>query len=142
MYILEGRYGRLFFKNRLVAVRYIAEVIPFSALGEPQANDQRQYAYAMGASPVGVQVNLIRYRGFEPFLTSGGGFLYFNRQLFGATQLNFTAQLGAGVQLSTSRRHAAIDLVYRYHHVSNANLGSRNPGMDSHMLFVGVSFLR
>jgi Lipid A 3-O-deacylase (PagL) len=94
------------------------------------------------ARPVGVQVNLLRYRRFEPFLTGGGGFLYFNRLLFGATQLNFTARLGAGVQLLTSRRHAAIDLVYEYHQVSNANLGSRNVGMDSHMLFVGVSFLR
>lgn len=28
------------------------------------------------------------------------------------------------------------------HHISNANLENRNHGMDSLMLFVGVSFLR
>ena len=65
-----------------------------------------------------------------------------NRQMFGATQFNFTAQLGGGVQLFTSSRRTAIDLGYKYHHISNANLGNQNPGMDSHMLFVGVSLFR
>jgi lipid A 3-O-deacylase len=62
--------------------------------------------------------------------------------MFGATQFNFTAQLGGGVQLFTSSRRAALDLGYKYHHISNANLGNRNPGMDSHMLFIGVSLFR
>ena len=53
---------------------------------------------------------------------------------FGATQFNYTAQLGGGVQLFTSRRRTAIDLGYKYPHISNANLGNQNPGLDSHML--------
>jgi hypothetical protein len=55
----------------------------------------------------------VHFRRIEPFLTSGGGFLYFNHRMFGQTNFNFTAQLG-----------------------------DKNPGMDSHMVFVGVSFLR
>jgi opacity protein-like surface antigen len=62
--------------------------------------------------------------------------------MFGQTHFNFTAQLGGGVQLFTFSRHAALDLGYKYHHISNANLGDKNPGMDSHMVFVGVSLLR
>jgi opacity protein-like surface antigen len=140
MYQVEARYGRLAFTNHLIALRYIAEIVPLSVVGTPQANGQRVYSYATGGSPIGAQVNFLHSRRIQPFLTSGGGFLYFNRQMFGATQFNFTAQLGAGVQVFTSRHHS-VDLGYMYHHISNANLGNINPGMDSHVVFVGVSFV-
>jgi hypothetical protein len=141
LYQVEARYGRLVYTNRLLALRYIAEVIPLSVVGDPLANGQRAYAYGAGGSPIGIQVNFLHYKRIQPFVTSGGGFLYFNRQMFGATQFNFTAQLGAGVQVFTSKHHS-IDFGYRYHHISNANLGRINPGMDSHVVFVGVSFVR
>jgi len=140
MYQVEARYGRLAFTNHLIALRYIAEVVPVSVVGTPQVNGQRLYSYATGGSPIGAQVNFLHSRRIQPFLTSGGGFLYFNRQMFGATQFNFTAQLGAGVQVFTSR-HRSLDLGYMYHHISNANLGNINPGMDSHVVFVGLSFV-
>jgi opacity protein-like surface antigen len=140
-YQVEARYGRLVYTNRLVALRYLAEVIPLSVVGDPVANGQRGYAYGAGGSPIGAQINFLHYRRVQPFLTSGGGFLYFNRQMFGATQFNFTAQLGAGVQVFTSKHHS-IDFGYKYHHISNANLGRINPGLDSHVVFVGVSFVR
>lgn len=105
-------------------------------------NGHRVYSCGVGGSPIGAQANFVHFRRIEPFLTSGGGFLYFNHRMFGQTHFNFTAQLGGGLQLCTSNRHAALDLGYKYHHISNANLGARNPGMDSHMLFVGVSLLR
>jgi hypothetical protein len=33
-YQIEARYGRIVYTNRLLALRYIAEVIPFSVVGE------------------------------------------------------------------------------------------------------------
>jgi Lipid A 3-O-deacylase (PagL) len=86
-------------------------------------------------------VNWVRYHRIEPFLTSGGGFLYFDRSMFKATHFNFTAQLGGGVQLLTPGRHRSFDIGCEYHHISNANLGNVNHGMDSVMLFAGFSFL-
>jgi len=77
MYQVEARYSRLVSTNRLVAVRYVAEVVPLSVVGDPQANG-RVYAYGAGGSPIGAQIN----------------FLY------------------------------------------------SHPGMDSHVVFVGVSFVR
>ena len=141
MYQVEARYSRLVFTNRLIALRYVAEVVPLSVVGDPRANGQRVYAYGAGGSPIGAQINFLYSHRLQPFLTSGGGFLYFNRQMFGATQFNFTAQVGAGVQVFASR-HRSIDFGYKYHHISNANLGNINPGMDSHVVFVGVSFVR
>ena len=141
MYEVAGRYSRIVCTGRGFALRYVAEFVPLSLVGDPQTNGQRIYAYGIGGSPTGIQVNWLRYHWVQPFLTAGGGFLYFNRQLFDATQLNFTAQVGIGLELFTSDHHS-IDFGYQYHHISNANLGRVNPGMDSHVVFVGVTFRR
>jgi hypothetical protein len=142
-YQLETRYERLIYWSEPLAVRWVFEVIPVALVGDPHnGTGQRVYSYGIGGSPVGAQVNFVHYRHVEPFLTVSGGFLYFNHRMFGATQLNFTAQLGIGVQLFTSSQRTAIDLGYKYHHISNANLGNQNPGMDSHMFFIGVSLFR
>jgi opacity protein-like surface antigen len=142
-YQLESRYERLMYWKEPLAVRWVFDMVPVALVGDPHTyNGHRAYAYGVGGSPIGAQVNFVHYRRVEPFLTSGGGFLYFNHQMFGATHFNFTAQLGGGVQLFTPSRRAALDIGYKYHHISNANLGNRNPGMDSHMLFIGLSLFR
>jgi hypothetical protein len=142
-YQLESRYERLIYWREPFAVRWVFDAVPLALVGDRYTNTgRRAYSYGVGGSPIGAQVNFVHYRRVEPFLTSGGGFLYFNHHMFGATQFNFTAQLGGGVQLFTSSRRTAIDLGYKYHHISNANLGNQNPGLDSHMLFVGLSLFR
>jgi len=141
MYEIDGRYSRIVYKSQRFALRYVAELVPLSVVGDPQTNGQRVYAYGIGGSPVGIQVNWVRDHRIQPFLAAGGGFLYFNRQLFGATQFNFTAQVGIGMELFTSDHHS-FEFGYQYHHISNANLGRDNPGMDSHVLFIGVTFRR
>lgn len=142
MYQLEGRYCRRVYARGPIAVRWVSEIVPLTLVGEwSTSNGQRTYAYGGGGSPVGAQVNFAHFRRFEPFVTAGGGFLYFNRPLFGETQFNFTAQVGSGVQWFAGRR-SSIDFGYKYHHISNANLGDKNPGMDSHTLFMGVSFFQ
>jgi opacity protein-like surface antigen len=143
-YQLESRYERLIYWKEPFAVRWVFDTVPVALVGDPHTiNGHRSYAYGVGGSPIGAQVNFVHFRRVEPFLTSGGGFLYFNHRMFGTTQqFNFTAQLGGGVQLFTSSRRTAIDLGYKYHHISNANLANQNPGLDSHMLFVGLSLFR
>jgi hypothetical protein len=143
-YQLETRYERLIYWKEPFAVRWVFEVVPVALVGDRYTSTgHRAYSYGVGGSPIGAQVNFVHYRHVEPFLTSGGGFLYFNHRMFGTSQqFNFTAQLGGGVQLFTSSRRTAIDLGYKYHHISNANLGNQNPGLDSHMLFVGLSLFR
>src|SRR6266478_9422096 len=44
MYQIEARYSRLVSTNRLIALRYVAEVVPLSVVGDPQANGQRAYS--------------------------------------------------------------------------------------------------
>lgn len=102
-------------------VDWIFELDPVSIVSYPSHR-----AFGVGGSPLGLELSIRRF-----FVTSSGGFLYFNRQLFGATQMNFTAEFGGGIKV----HH--FDLGYIYHHISNANLGRTNPGMDVHCLFVG-----
>ena len=142
-YQFESHYERLIYSSGPFAVRWVFEVTS-ALVGDPRTGDgHRVYSYGIGGSPVGAQVNFVHFHRFEPFLTSGGGFLYFNHRMFGTSQqFNFTAQLGGGVQLFSSNRRTALDIGYKYHHISNANLGNQNPGMDSHMLFIGISLFR
>ena len=141
-YQFESRYERLIYWSEPFAVRWVFNLTS-ALVGDPRTGGgHRVYSHGIGGSPIGAQVNFVHFRHIEPFLTSGGGFLYFNHRMFQQTRFNFTAQLGGGVQFLTSSRRTALDLGYKYHHISNANLGDRNPGLDSHMLFVGVSLLR
>lgn len=141
-YQFENRYERLIYWSEPFAVRWVFDLTS-ALVGDPRTGGgHRVYSYGIGGSPIGAQVNFVHFRHIEPFLTSGGGFLYFNHRMFQQTRFNFTAQLGGGVQFFTSSRRTAFDLGYKYHHISNANLGDSNPGLDSHMLFVGVSLLR
>jgi hypothetical protein len=142
LYQLESRYSRLVYTGGPVAVRWVAQIVPMTLVGDPWHTKGREYAYGGGGSPIGAQVNWVHYRSIEPFLTAGGGFLYFNDRMFRATHFNFTAQLAAGVQVFSSSRRQSFDLVCKYHHISNANLGNVNHGMDSLMLFVGVTLHR
>lgn len=141
-YQFENRYERLIYWSEPFAVRWVFDLTS-ALVGDPRTGGgHRVYSYGIGGSPIGAQVNFVHFRHIEPFLTSGGGFLYFNHRMFRQTRFNFTAQLGGGVQFLTSSRRTALDIGYKYHHISNANLGDSNPGLDSHMLFVGVSLLR
>jgi hypothetical protein len=102
-YQLESRYEQLIYWMEPFAVRWVFEVVPVTLVGDRYTSTgRRAYSYGVGGSPMGAQVNFVHFHRVEPFLTSGGGFLYFNHRMFGATQFNFTAQLGGGVQLFTS----------------------------------------
>lgn len=145
MYEVQLRYGRRLIANGTVGLRYMVEVVPLALVGDPNTGiGQRRYIFGTGGSPIGLQVDLHRFRRFEPFVTSNGGFLYFTDRLFspGATQFNFTTELGAGVRLFARDRKSSIDLGYKFHHISNAEMYLDNPAMDSHAVFVGFSFQR
>jgi len=55
-----------------------------------------------------------------------------------ANGFNFGSYVGAGVSYLV-HRDTALNLGYRLRHVSNANLRSPNPGIDSNFLVVGFS---
>ena len=59
----------------------------------------------------------------------------------GETKLNFSVLTALGVDFMVTDR-SALFLGYRFHHVSNANTGNINRGINVHSLMFGLSFYR
>ena len=57
------------------------------------------------------------------------------------TTSNFTAHASYGIRyfISPSR---AINVSYRFHHISNGNRLERNPGVNAHVLMFGLSLIK
>jgi hypothetical protein len=103
----------------------------------------RKTVYGFGAVPLGGEV---RYRATRPLalvLRGSAGGVYFSRPVPDPEErrLNFVFDVGAGAELRFSRR-VAMTAGYRLNHISNAGRGPVNPGMNSHMLELGLDFAK
>jgi opacity protein-like surface antigen len=101
-----------------------------------------------GQTTWGVGANLLYEHHFAvkgrilPVWKLGAGFLYTNHEIpRDETRHNFSALTALGVDLMVTER-SALFLGYRFHHVSNANTGGVNPGINVHSVIFGLSFYR
>ncbi|HEX9983214.1 MAG TPA: acyloxyacyl hydrolase [Thermoanaerobaculia bacterium] len=66
------------------------------------------------------------------------GPMWSEKQVPAATsQLNFISQPGIGVTLFPRSRYA-VQMGYRFAHISNSGLSSRNPGLNVHSFVIGT----
>ena len=78
--------------------------------------------------------------GLHPVLRAGGGILYASEEVPpGETRLNFSQLVGFGLDIDISKK-LQLTPEYRFHHVSNANTGPINPGINAHTLVVGITY--
>jgi len=77
-----------------------------------------------------------------PYVFAGGGPLYVDLGLptMGA-KLCFSYQGGTGLQYFTDKT-TALNLEYRYHHISNAGTARANEPLNSSKILFGISFFR
>jgi hypothetical protein len=81
-------------------------------------------------------------REFTPYVFAGGGVLYVDTGIpTMGRRLDFSYQAGTGVQYFIAK-DMALNLEYRYHHVSNANTGSPNEPINSSKFLLGISMFR
>jgi hypothetical protein len=95
--------------------------------------------YGGGFEPVVLRWNSsLRMRRVAPYVELAGGAVRTNSNLpAGDTSMfNFTARGGGGIQIFTANRRS-IDIGCRWWHVSNANLGVRNPEFNGIQLSLG-----
>jgi hypothetical protein len=79
---------------------------------------------------------------FVPYLFVGTGVLYVDLDLKSmGSRANFVFQGGGGFQYFF-RKNMALDLEYRYHHISNAGLSNRNAPVNSSKALLGISIFR
>ena len=98
-------------------------------------------ASAFGGSLV-VKYNFLSFGRWMPFWDAGAGMLWTDlapRIPEQSTQFNFILQTGPGVSYFVSENWA-ITTGIRFHHISNANIGDRNTGLNAWLFNLGVSF--
>ena len=94
-----------------------------------------------GASFV-VKYNFLSFGRWMPFWDAGAGIFWTNlapRISEQSTQFEFGLETGPGVQYFVTDR-ITWTMGVRLHHISNANLGERNTGINGVLPYVGVSF--
>lgn len=149
------RWGRVIGTVKNVTYEYQIEAVPlFLALknevrnpafqsaaatpGEPPT--LRETSYGVGFSPLGFRFLFLSKKRLKPFIALHTGFAYFSEPLPtpDSMRFNFTGDFGGGIQYQI-KRDRAISFGYRYYHISNINLGERNPGYNANIFYVGYS---
>ncbi len=133
----NGAYGQpTYFYKYSTPVRVVAEAPPRTSSGSGGAFNNlvygRMQSYAFAAEPFGVRANFAAHHRIQPLLMASGGFIYGQRPLplDDATNFNFLFSFGAGFEVLESR-HQSIRFEYMLRHMSDANMGTENPGVDN-----------
>ena len=72
-------------------------------------------------------------------MEAGAGVTYASRDVPSkGSQFSFSLQAGVGVQYALSER-GTVNLAWLYHHLSNADLYSRNVGLNTGLFLLGIS---
>src|ERR1044072_2650548 len=151
--IVGLRYTRHLTSGKTAALKYTVDVIPLAILSYPLSQfpapldlplqQSSRTVYAAGTAPIGLQVNFRPQRKVQPFIGISGGCLYFARDIPNelGKRVNFKDDVGGGLQYFYQ---ALKDITFRYqlHHISNADRGDINPGFDSNVIYVGLSFFK
>lgn len=140
--LVSLRYGRVLAAWESLSLEYTLDIFPAAVVFEPDSVRRgRSSIYGAGLSPLGFKINFAQESWIKPFVAASVGFLYFvdDVPVPRSSRFNFTPEIGLGVQFFLTPKNA-VTLGYKFHHMSNANTGRSNPGMDSHVLYAGFSF--
>jgi hypothetical protein len=149
LFVFGAAYSRVLKRNRVVETRFTSEVIPMALLREPffkfssvQALSSNQFTemhetYGFGASPVGIELDWLPRKKFQPFFGVEGGFLRFDRNVpdVVASKFNFTINGHGGVRIALPHEKS-ISVAFAFEHMSNAYTAHDNPGLDAYNISV------
>ena len=159
--LVAFRYARKWHTWQKVSLEYKVDIFPLALVDQPKIvtvvvpgpppetiyfNSGREAVYGGGINPIGLKLNFLPQRRFQPFVESSIGFVIAVRPIPfdvpGEDQFNFTFDFGAGFERFNSSRSRSWKFGYRYQHISNAYRSSINPGMDGNVIFFGYSFFK
>lgn len=132
---LTDKIGQGWWSGR---VEFGADFLPLFVQLAPQR------IHGIGFDPVILRWNSSVGRGrMAPFLELGGGGVHTNKKLPAgdSSNFNFMVHGGGGVRIAV-RRDQAFEIGCRWWHISNANLGNRNPEFNGIQLSLGWHWLR
>jgi len=103
----------------------------------------RRWTIGEGISPIGFDWNFLPRRKVQPFLLAHGGNMYSTQPIptTGAGSFNFTFDFGVGIELFRSESKS-VRADYRFHHISDHNMSTVNPGIDNGLFTLTYAFGR
>lgn len=101
--------------------------------------DEPAPVYGAGLTPVGVQLYGSISKKVSLFASASAGAAWFTRDMPvpDARQVNFLVDMGGGIRVA--RATGAFLAGIKFQHMSNANLGRQNPGIDGNVVYAGFS---
>jgi hypothetical protein len=100
----------------------------------------RSTVYGVGLAPVGLQAQIALTRRLGLVTGADGGIVWFARAVPDPDErrLNFWLNGRSGLELRVARELILV-VGYRFNHISNGGAGPVNPGMNSHMIELGLA---
>ncbi len=127
--------------NRLLW--YTADLIPYVHYQYPKRDENNRFVSrtGFGLSPIGFALTQRNPGRISPFIRTTGGVMYMesNFPTDRSRRFNFTFDITLGGNIHFPPV-GFLTLGYKFHHISNAETGSENPGLDSNFLFLKLSF--
>ena len=120
-------------------------IIPLLAYDYEKRDDgaKKDNVWGAGISPIGLMFKTSDQKrvNFEYGITSG--IVYMNKffPTDRSRRLNYTIDLSISVEKKIFEQSALV-FGYKFHHISNAQTGSQNPGIDSNIIFISYKKYR
>ena len=121
---------------------YITREVVFPGGGTTQLKEQtgNKPVYGAGGMPFGFKLLVGSSPSVRFFGATSVGGLWFTRDvpIPDGRRFNFAFEYGGGIEFGRRNQRTVI-LGYKFHHLSNANSAAVNPGLDSDVIYVGMS---
>lgn len=140
-FISKISYSKLIKEKEDVSIYFTVGLIPFLHYDYSKRDnlDKPDIAKGFGLSPWGFDLikpvnRLVSYK-----LGTSGSIIYMNKffPTDKSRRLNFAFDLSAVIQKQFSNR-LSFSFGYKFHHISNAQTGKQNPGLDSNFIFISI----
>ena len=125
---------------RRVALAYAPVIVPLARLwytGDARATVPHPIVYAFGLAPFGLKLTgeIGKHR---IYYSSAVGGIWSNHDVPvpRSSAFNVTMEFGGGVEIHTWADHA-LQMGFKFHHLSNVYQAPENPGLDANMVYVG-----
>lgn len=140
--ILSLRYNRkLFVFDEQHLLEYVSELNISANYTVRESNQYKSGSFSgHGITPLGFQFNFNHTKVVQPFFKSSTGYMYFNKRFPDerGVRFNFTLELGTGIEFVIGK-NVSMSVGYKYHHMSNGEIGQINPGVDSNIFYSGIT---
>ena len=119
-------------------IYYTADIVPYIYYKYPKRDDGDRITETtgFGFSPVGFELEY-GLNSFISFLGGTSGYFMYMRDTFPTDKgrkLNFAFDISPGFKFKIVEPISLV-MGYKFHHISNAQTGKENPGIDSNFIF-------